>query len=311
MSRNDNHFWVLRNATRTDRQTLSRAFINLTGAILFAVGSTGWVANFMTIGTYIFAASNVFCYFVTGVWWAFAAHDAFRNTYQARVGKLEDNTERGCLQTKDGETAATASPVRLMHPGLVQTPQAEIQHRHAQDVVRAFRILTHMEMMSAFWQVAGALAFTAGCFLSLWQDLFYLETILFWIAGSFFFLLQGIISQIICQSFWGPLLPLVPRYPGIRKAKSYCAFETTVGLTYGDIYPCCRGLLCIHRCVPGAFLNMMGSLIFTIGSVFLFYPSVAPLGAYAYLAGSSAFVVAATADINGFIDALAIKVSRK
>lgn len=278
-------WWVLRSATATDHKTLVRAFINILGAILFAVGSLGWVVGFPVIGTFIFAGSNIFCYCVTGTWWAVAARQTFKNRYEREALLMR--------QVSTGEES-----IRRMHPGLMESPASALPQLDTPDVVKAFRILTHLEMMAAAWQVIGALAFTVGCFTDYFiGPPFYTETVLFWLAGSFFFLLQAIISQIICESVLGPMLPLWPTWPSMNG-------QAQINLPYSC---CMKHRICVHKCVPGALLNFLGSLIFSAASVCLWYETTDWLGGWGYLLGSCMFVIAAYADINGFLDALALR----
>eukprot|EP01053_Blabericola_migrator_P008288 Blabericola_migrator_1__8287@NODE_429_length_8570_cov_338_451135_g338_i0_p3_GENE_NODE_429_length_8570_cov_338_451135_g338_i0NODE_429_length_8570_cov_338_451135_g338_i0_p3_ORF_typecomplete_len342_score8_65YrhK/PF14145_6/7_9YrhK/PF14145_6/0_18YrhK/PF14145_6/2_5e08DUF872/PF05915_12/1_1e03DUF872/PF05915_12/1_7DUF872/PF05915_12/0_095DUF423/PF04241_15/7_4DUF423/PF04241_15/1_7e02DUF423/PF04241_15/7_8_NODE_429_length_8570_cov_338_451135_g338_i037154740 len=292
-------FWLKRAATRSDWHLLTRCILNLMGALGFLVGSVGWVANFLLAGTFIFAGANVF-YITTGIWWALST----RKMLARRIRLSESHLQLLDLHAEDigsVEDGLSIQPLGLIEQAIPNSIAVqELWPR--EEVTRAFTQVARIEVTAAVLQIVGGVGFNCGCFLSL-KPTALLETNFFYLLGSVLFLGQAVIGQLMCGSFTGPLLPVWPRAHRMW---------TVVESVY-DNFPggCCGHRVCIHKLIPGALLNTLGSLLFSIGSYALFYEEYAWLGGWGYTYGSVCFVVAALADTNGLLDALAIRLLQK
>eukprot|EP01054_Gregarina_sp_Poly1_P003929 Gregarina_sp_Poly_1__3928@NODE_2179_length_2542_cov_672_335354_g1404_i0_p2_GENE_NODE_2179_length_2542_cov_672_335354_g1404_i0NODE_2179_length_2542_cov_672_335354_g1404_i0_p2_ORF_typecomplete_len316_score34_18YrhK/PF14145_6/33YrhK/PF14145_6/3_1YrhK/PF14145_6/6_5e10DUF872/PF05915_12/3_7DUF872/PF05915_12/5_2e02DUF872/PF05915_12/0_068ImpYgjV/PF10688_9/0_18ImpYgjV/PF10688_9/2_5e02ImpYgjV/PF10688_9/1_1e02_NODE_2179_length_2542_cov_672_335354_g1404_i014752422 len=289
---NGGKFWLKRASTKADWHVLLRCLLNLVGASLFLVGSVGWVANFLMVGTFLFAAANAF-YAYSGVWWAIATRKSLARRIHMTSSHMQllDNGElEEGLPLTPGGLIEQAVPTRLSWP--------------TEEVTRAFTQVARVEVMAAVCQISGAVGFTTGCFLSLDVNLL-LETNFLYLFGSVLFLVQGIIGQLMCGSVAGPLLPLWPK--AHRGWRTVDPSKRIIGQTFTSSHCCLRHAVCLHRIIPGALLNTLGSLCFVVGSFALFYEQYAWFGGWGYTVGSMLFVIATLADINGFLDALAIR----
>lgn len=154
--------------SQAERHILVRASINVLGALLFFVGSLGWVAGFPLTGTFLFAGSNIFCYCVTGIWWSRSAKKSFEAQFldktRVDIGFLQSHQgpsralDHSARRTEENdEEMGTYCHAPIDHFELEQD-QPEYRLDNSPSQVKAFRILTRMEQMAAFWQVAGAIA---------------------------------------------------------------------------------------------------------------------------------------------------------
>eukprot|EP01053_Blabericola_migrator_P008503 Blabericola_migrator_1__8502@NODE_4438_length_1158_cov_97_145738_g2746_i0_p1_GENE_NODE_4438_length_1158_cov_97_145738_g2746_i0NODE_4438_length_1158_cov_97_145738_g2746_i0_p1_ORF_typecomplete_len359_score33_26YrhK/PF14145_6/6_6e03YrhK/PF14145_6/2_1e03YrhK/PF14145_6/42YrhK/PF14145_6/0_091YrhK/PF14145_6/4_1e08DUF872/PF05915_12/1_1e03DUF872/PF05915_12/0_3DUF872/PF05915_12/5_5_NODE_4438_length_1158_cov_97_145738_g2746_i0821080 len=290
-------FWLNRAATKSDWHLLTRCILNLIGALGFLVGSVGWVADFLLAGTFIFAGANLF-YIATGVWWAVST----RRTLARRIKHSESHLQLLDLHHDDVEGGGLSiQPLGLIEQAIPNSIAVqELWPR--EEVTRAFTQVARIEVTAAVLQVLGAIGFNCGCFLSLKPSAL-METNFFYLLGSVLFLGQAVIGQLMCGSFTGPLLPMWPR--------AHRMWRTVEALhdKYGG--HCCGHKVCIHKLIPGAMLNTLGSLFFSVASYALFYDDYAWLGGWGYTYGSVCFVIAALADTNGLLDALAIRLLQR
>lgn len=283
-------FWLYRASTKTDWHILLRCLLNLCGAVGFLVGSVGWVADFLMVGTFLFAGANVF-YAVTGIWWALST----RRNLAHRIRLTGSRAQ--LLEQEDAEEGLPLAPLGLLPTSV---PKKSVIWQQ-EEITKAFMQVARIEILGAICQICGAVGFTSGCFLSLEPDALF-ETNFLYLLGSCLFLIQGIIGQLMCGSITGPLLPL---WPVAHRGWRTKVADYGPGFSYS---PCCvNHRVCIHHVIPGAFLNTLGSVLFAVGSFCLFYEQYAWFGGWGYTYGSIAFVIATLADINGFLDALAIR----
>eukprot|EP01055_Gregarina_sp_Pseudo9_P001193 Gregarina_sp_Pseudo_9__1192@NODE_1785_length_1332_cov_378_901005_g1654_i0_p1_GENE_NODE_1785_length_1332_cov_378_901005_g1654_i0NODE_1785_length_1332_cov_378_901005_g1654_i0_p1_ORF_typecomplete_len334_score49_88YrhK/PF14145_6/73YrhK/PF14145_6/2_4YrhK/PF14145_6/1_5e07DUF872/PF05915_12/47DUF872/PF05915_12/14DUF872/PF05915_12/2_1DUF423/PF04241_15/1DUF423/PF04241_15/51DUF423/PF04241_15/1_9e02_NODE_1785_length_1332_cov_378_901005_g1654_i02681269 len=286
-------FWLNRASTKTDWHILVRCFLNLIGATGFLVGSIGWIADFLVVGTFLFAGANAF-YAATGVWWAVST----RKSLAMRIRMTGSHAQ--LLEESEHEEGLPLTPLGLIEQAVPRTRQVWPY----EEVTRAFTQVARVEVMAAICQIAGAVGFSTGCFLSLDPEALF-ETNFLYLFGSVLFLAQGIIGQLMCGSVTGPLLPLWPKaHRGWRTADPS---KRIIAQRFVSSQCCDQSRVCMHRIIPGALLNTLGSLLFTIASFALFYEEYAWLGGWGYTFGSLLFVIATLADINGFLDALAIR----
>lgn len=166
----------------------------------------------------------------------------------------------------------------------------------AQELDEAKHILTNMEKVTAWCQILGGVTFTIGCGTStIGTPNWVLGTNFFWFLGSAFFWMQAALTNVLCSSFWGPLEPLVPNF---HRA--------------GRPYKCCQEhRFCLHKCIPPAFMNNFGSLLFTVGSCMLQFPITVMAGSYMYLAGSVVYTIAAWGDLLAFGNSIAERIAKK
>eukprot|EP01056_Protomagalhaensia_sp_Gyna25_P002803 Protomagalhaensia_sp_Gyna_25__2802@NODE_261_length_4139_cov_1927_910488_g202_i0_p2_GENE_NODE_261_length_4139_cov_1927_910488_g202_i0NODE_261_length_4139_cov_1927_910488_g202_i0_p2_ORF_typecomplete_len329_score54_86YrhK/PF14145_6/5_1YrhK/PF14145_6/3_2YrhK/PF14145_6/5_5e06DUF872/PF05915_12/1_3e02DUF872/PF05915_12/0_32DUF872/PF05915_12/2_4e02ImpYgjV/PF10688_9/0_13ImpYgjV/PF10688_9/1_2e02ImpYgjV/PF10688_9/1e03_NODE_261_length_4139_cov_1927_910488_g202_i017302716 len=290
-------WWFLEVATRQDRHVMMRCGLNLLGALGFLIGSVGWVANFMMVGTFIFAGANCF-YETTGIWWAISTRKALAQRVRLRgtilLNELGDDEE---------DQGLALQPLGLIE-SVVPTGTNPDELWPRTEVTRAFSQVARVEVLAALLQICGAVGFTVGCFCSLNQNIAF-ETNFLYLMGSALFLGQGVICQLICGSFWGPLLPVWPKFHRLWSPPNRTAFS--------QLEPsCCRhSPICLHRLIPGAMLNSLGSFLFVIASFALFYPELANLGGWGYVYGSCCFLVATLADLNGYLDVLAARYAKR
>eukprot|EP01057_Protomagalhaensia_wolfi_P004732 Protomagalhaensia_wolfi_Nauph_80__4731@NODE_490_length_2439_cov_3583_643333_g369_i0_p1_GENE_NODE_490_length_2439_cov_3583_643333_g369_i0NODE_490_length_2439_cov_3583_643333_g369_i0_p1_ORF_typecomplete_len325_score58_62YrhK/PF14145_6/3_5YrhK/PF14145_6/0_16YrhK/PF14145_6/2_4e06DUF872/PF05915_12/1_1e02DUF872/PF05915_12/0_43DUF872/PF05915_12/1_4e02_NODE_490_length_2439_cov_3583_643333_g369_i014082382 len=287
--------WLLDVATRQDRHIMMRCALNLIGAVGFLIGSVGWVANFLMAGTFIFAGANCF-YEATGIWWAISTRKALAQRVRLR-GTILLN------EPGDEEEGLALQPLGLIESSVPTGINPEELWPRT-EVTRAFSQVARVEVLAALLQTCGAVGFTVGCFCSLNESIAF-ETTFLYLTGSVFFLGQGVICQLICGSFWGPLLPVWPKFHRLWSPPRRTA--------YSRLEPsCCRhSPICFHRLIPGAMLNSLGSLLFVVASFALFYPQTANLGGWGYVYGSSCFVIATFADLNGYLDVLAARYAKR
>lgn len=301
-------FWVFRAASKGDLTALARAITNTVGSVGFAIGSLFWVIDdpriipadskaapaVLMAGTLVFFGANVL-FISTGISWIISARRAFRHKYSKQAN-----------QSWEGES----EPV--VQRGSVQDPAINCgESNMSPKLMDAFRILLYFEIFAALAQILGGLAFNVGCIMSLcgYPTERFGETNGCWLLGSMLFLLQGVMSQIMCASVVGPLLPLVARYHRIVKTMSPPLLEAKKGsVLTPPLRKCCtKSSFCIHRCIPACLLNTTGSFIFMISTILLFYANTTIYGAWGYLLGSIIFCFSNWADTLGFLDSLALR----
>lgn len=112
-------------------------------------------------------------------------------------------------------------------------------------------------------QAVGCGMFTTCSFLFLYEDYATIALLGFFLA-SVLFLTGCILTQLQCRSLSGVMAPLLP----------------------------CGG----HGIIPTSLLNTLGSVLFVVGSVFLFYDWGQQAGAWCYEIGSIVFFLASWGD---------------
>lgn len=260
---------------------LIRAVLGTFASLLFVIGCLCWLIDYQAIGTIIFAAAN-FVFLFTGLWWAISTYRGFEDHYT--------------------KLAAPEAPEVVLGPGSYGLPKSPLPALESPEVVEAYRALMRFEVLSATYQIMGAVAFNAGCATSFLGENWAIETLCLWFLGSLSFLLQGLHAHLMIGSCTGPVMPLLPR-PKINSRRNPSP-PREPGFALARPPYCCHRRVCIHRCIPAALFNTVGSILFTVSSVCLFYPRSVIYGAWGYFIGSCFYYASNWADTVGFLDSL-------
>jgi len=137
-------------------------------------------------------------------------------------------------------------------------------------------LLHKFEVESALTNAAGCIIFTIGCFVSVSPPCL-VESDLLYLLGSICFLFGSINFQILAGSFWGNFTPVwVVRIHDPQPVQ---------------IFP----FIC------GRVMNTIGSILFTFGSLVLFFAKTVDQGGWWYGIGSIAFFLAAWGDFTDYV----------